>query len=176
MWWWAVVGERGLPAGRPALLTAPAVPPPHCCRLLQGSVYDVHGGGTNPLLLGADAPAWVYSTAPLALPDGRPVAPPTAGSAGHAMSLSDQQARRGAGWCGAQRAAGTRRGWRGQPPAASPAAVPPRDHAEPRCPALPPPSSLLYCQVLILKDFQGMPAEEVTVEFWMRSVGAQGSP
>lgn len=35
----------------------------------------------------------VYSTAPLAAPDGTPVAPPMPGSAGYAMFLSDQQAR-----------------------------------------------------------------------------------
>ena len=58
---------------------------------LQGHIRDTHGGGANPLLLGADAPAWVYSTAPLAMPDGKPVAGPTPGSAGHAMFLSDQQ-------------------------------------------------------------------------------------
>ena len=49
------------------------------------------GVGSNPLLLGADAPTWQYSTAPLAAPDGKPVAHPTPGSAGHAMHLSDKQ-------------------------------------------------------------------------------------
>lgn len=57
--------------------------------------------GRNNLLLGADAPTWAYSTAPLAGADGRPVAPPTPGAAGYALSLSDQQARRrgAAGGC-----------------------------------------------------------------------------
>lgn len=58
---------------------------------MQAQVRDAHGGGANPLLLGADAPAWVYSTAPLAQPDGKPVAQPMPGSAGYAMFLSDQQ-------------------------------------------------------------------------------------
>ncbi|PSC70155.1 concanavalin A-like lectin glucanase [Micractinium conductrix] len=57
----------------------------------QGRVRDVHNQGANPLQLGADAPDWVYSTAPLAAPDGTPVAPPMPGSAGYAMFLSDQQ-------------------------------------------------------------------------------------
>lgn len=61
------------------------------CQRPQARLRDVHGGGTNPLVLGADAPLWVYSTAPLATPDGSPVQPPTAGSGGYAMFLSDQQ-------------------------------------------------------------------------------------
>jgi len=51
----------------------------------------VHNNGANPLQLGADAPAWVYSTAPLAAADGSPVAPPAAGSGGYAIFLTDQQ-------------------------------------------------------------------------------------
>lgn len=31
-------------------------------------------------------------------------------------------------------------------------------------------------QVLILKDFKDMPADELTVEFWMRSTGERGMP
>ena len=58
---------------------------------MQGHVRDVHGGRQNDLKLGADAPVWVYSTAPLAEADGRPVEAPRAGTAGHAMSLNDQQ-------------------------------------------------------------------------------------
>ncbi|KAL4421057.1 hypothetical protein ABPG77_001352 [Micractinium sp. CCAP 211/92] len=57
----------------------------------RARLRDVHSGGVNPLMLGADAPLWVYSTAPLATPDGSPVQPPTAGSGGYAMFLSDQQ-------------------------------------------------------------------------------------
>lgn len=57
----------------------------------QGYVKDSFSPSANPLHLGADAPSWVYSTTPLAGADGRPVAPPTPGSAGHAMSLSDRQ-------------------------------------------------------------------------------------
>lgn len=62
-----------------------------CCRL-QGRV-DGSGpaGSANSLLLGADAPSWVYSTAPLATPDGKRMMPPWPGSAGYAMFLSDQQ-------------------------------------------------------------------------------------
>lgn len=71
---------------RPSILLALPPSQPN-----QGHIRDAHGGGANPLLLGADAPAWVYSTAPLATPDGKPVAGPTPGSAGHAMFLSDQQ-------------------------------------------------------------------------------------
>ena len=50
--------------------------------------FSVH---KNDLFSGADAPQWVYSTAPLSLPDGSPVALPTPGPAGHALYLSDQQ-------------------------------------------------------------------------------------
>ncbi|KAL4422517.1 hypothetical protein ABPG75_008714 [Micractinium tetrahymenae] len=57
----------------------------------KARLHDVHSSGANPLILGADAPLWVYSTAPLATPDGSPVQPPTAGSGGYAMFLSDQQ-------------------------------------------------------------------------------------
>lgn len=49
------------------------------------------GNDANPLYFGADAPGFEYSTAPLTLADGRPVALPMPGSAGHALSLSDQQ-------------------------------------------------------------------------------------
>ncbi len=78
-----------------AALTRPAAALPQ-----QGHIRDGHGGGANPLLLGADAPSWVYSTAPLAQPDGKPVAGPTPGSAGHAMFLSDQQVRHECMWPG----------------------------------------------------------------------------
>ena len=61
--------------------------PKHGISLVKDTVSP-HG---NDLYLGADAPAWVYSTAPLAQPSGAPVAAPTPGSAGHAMALSDQQ-------------------------------------------------------------------------------------
>lgn len=54
-------------------------------------VKDAASPYGNDLYLGADAPAWVYSTAPLAAKDGAPVAAPTPGAAGHAMFLSDQQ-------------------------------------------------------------------------------------
>ena len=57
---------------------------------LQGTVEDL-SGGFNHLMLGGDAPTWMYSTAPLATPEGKPVAPPTPGTAGHALLLSDQQ-------------------------------------------------------------------------------------
>ena len=59
-----------------------------------GVIKDSFGrenGVANDLYLSADAPQWVYSTAPLANPDGTPVAVPTPGSAGHAFRLSDQQ-------------------------------------------------------------------------------------
>lgn len=72
----------------PSLLRGP------CClpRLAQTRVKgDGPAGAANQLYLGADAPSWVYSTAPLAQPDGTPVAPPTPGAAGHAMFLTDQQ-------------------------------------------------------------------------------------
>ena len=42
---------------------------------MQGYVKDVFGNGTNDLSLGADAPAWVYSTAPLAYPGQPPGVP-----------------------------------------------------------------------------------------------------
>ena len=56
---------------------------------------DLSGGG-NHLMLGGDAPTWMYSTAPLATPEGKPVAHPTPGTAGHALLLSDQQVGVGA--------------------------------------------------------------------------------
>lgn len=56
-----------------------------------GLVKDTYSSQQNDLYLSADAPQWVYSTAPLALPDGTPVAAPTPGAAGHAFYLSDQQ-------------------------------------------------------------------------------------
>ena len=56
-----------------------------------GVIKDTFGKDKNDLYLGANAPQWIYSTAPLALQDGRPVAAPTPGSAGHAFRLSDQQ-------------------------------------------------------------------------------------
>jgi hypothetical protein len=56
-------------------------------------VEDAYSPHHNHLYLGADAPSWVYSTAPLAQPDGTPVQPPQPGSAGHALHLSDQQVR-----------------------------------------------------------------------------------
>lgn len=89
----------------------------------RAHIRDVHGQGANDLYLSADAPTWIYSTAPLALPDGKPVPPPTPGSAGHAMHLSDQQ-------------------------------------------------------VLIHKNFNDFPSDEVTVEFWMLSTDAcrKGTP
>ena len=58
---------------------------------MQGRIRDMHTPHKNDLVLGADAPAWVYSTAPLALPDGKPVERPTPGAAGHAMALHDKQ-------------------------------------------------------------------------------------
>ncbi len=77
----------------------------------------------NDLYLGADAPLWTYSTAPLALPTGAPVFLPTPGSAGHAFYLSDRQ-------------------------------------------------------VLISKNFQNFPSDQVTVEFWMLSTDTcrRGTP
>lgn len=57
----------------------------------DGSVKDTYSSLGNDLYLGANAPGWVYSTAPLADNTGKPLPPPTPGSAGHAMYLSDQQ-------------------------------------------------------------------------------------
>lgn len=119
----------------------------------QALVRDVHGGGRNPLLLGADAPSFEYSTAPLAGPEGRPVAPPAAGSAGHALFVSDQQV----GWAG---------GWIGGLPAADGAQCCCRRAPIPGRP-LPFPSP----QVLILKNFSAMPSEQLTLEFWMQTTG-----
>jgi len=56
-----------------------------------GIVTDTWSTFHNDLYLGADAPIWTYSTAPLALPTGAPVSLPIPGSAGHAFYLSDQQ-------------------------------------------------------------------------------------
>lgn len=64
----------------------------------QGHIRDEFGSRRNDLVLGADAPAWVYSTAPLARADGKPVAPPQPDSAGTAMRLSDQQVNVIMGW------------------------------------------------------------------------------
>lgn len=58
---------------------------------VQGVIHDVYGARKNDLELGADAPSWVYSTAPLADAGGRPLEGPRPGTAGHAMSLNDQQ-------------------------------------------------------------------------------------
>ena len=55
---------------------------------IEDQFADKH---TNNLYYGTDAPLWVYSTAPLAKPDGSPVARPAPGDAGHALRLNDQQ-------------------------------------------------------------------------------------
>jgi len=57
----------------------------------SGAVKDAFSTFKNDLYLGADSPQWVYSSAPLTLADGTPVAPPTPGAAGHALRLNDQQ-------------------------------------------------------------------------------------
>ena len=57
----------------------------------RGLIKDTYSTFQNDLYLSADAPQWLYSTAPLALPDGTPVGNPTPGAAGHAFYLSDQQ-------------------------------------------------------------------------------------
>lgn len=59
-----------------------------------GTVWNRLNPHNSDLYLGADAPAWVYSTAPLADNAGAPVAPPTPGEAGYALFLSDQQVGR----------------------------------------------------------------------------------
>lgn len=46
---------------------------------------------TNNLYFGSNYPLWVFSTAPLAHGDGKPLAPPEPGAAGHAMRLDDMQ-------------------------------------------------------------------------------------
>ncbi len=46
---------------------------------------------TNNLYFGSNYPLWVFSTAPLAHGDGKPLAPPEPGVAGHAMRLDDMQ-------------------------------------------------------------------------------------
>jgi hypothetical protein len=55
---------------------------------IEDQFADKH---TNNLYYGTDVPLWVYSTAPLAKPDGSPVARPAPGDAGHALRLNDQQ-------------------------------------------------------------------------------------
>ncbi|GBF95915.1 hypothetical protein Rsub_08038, partial [Raphidocelis subcapitata] len=47
--------------------------------------------GANHLSLRSNPPEWVYSYAPLTLPDGTPAPPPTPGRAGYAMRLHDNQ-------------------------------------------------------------------------------------
>eukprot|EP00854_Cymbomonas_tetramitiformis_P026191 gene26191-32091_t len=51
--------------------------------------FDV-SGNSHHLLFDSDSPIWKYSTAPLAV-NGLPVAGPTAGAAGYALSLNDRQ-------------------------------------------------------------------------------------
>ena len=53
---------------------------------------EARGGKDNKLELWGDAPRWEYSTAPLMAWDtGKPLAPPSAGSRGHALYLNDMQ-------------------------------------------------------------------------------------
>jgi hypothetical protein len=55
-------------------------------------VSEARGGVDNKLELWGDAPRWEYSTAPLMAWDtGKPLAGPSAGSRGHALSLNDMQ-------------------------------------------------------------------------------------
>lgn len=69
---------------------------------------------SNDLYFGANSPLWVYSDAPLADGDGKPLPPPTPGEAGHALRLGDMQ-------------------------------------------------------VLIHRNFESFPTDEMTIEFWMLS-------
>lgn len=84
-------GCSGLPWKQSSTLYLRMTAPPALPAVQQGHIRDEFGSRRNDLVLGADAPAWVYSTAPLAGADGKPVAPPQPGSAGTAMRLSDQQ-------------------------------------------------------------------------------------
>lgn len=56
------------------------------------TIKDAFSPLGNDLYLGADAPQWVYSSVPLALPNGAPVPGAVPGSAGFALTLNDQQA------------------------------------------------------------------------------------
>ncbi|KAG1674619.1 hypothetical protein FOA52_001868 [Chlamydomonas sp. UWO 241] len=56
----------------------------------EGTVAD-GSGLEQTLVLRSSAPQLVYSTAPLAMSDGRPVKPPTPGAGGYSLALSDRQ-------------------------------------------------------------------------------------
>ncbi|KIY95455.1 hypothetical protein MNEG_12507, partial [Monoraphidium neglectum] len=60
----------------------------------RGRRSEAPAPNQNHLQLRANPPEWVYSYAPLTLPDGTPGAPPAPGKAGYAMRLHDNQARR----------------------------------------------------------------------------------
>eukprot|EP00887_Chlorella_sp_A99_P000397 scaffold13.g397.t1 len=117
----------------------------------RAHIRDVHGQGANDLYLSADAPTWIYSTAPLALP-----APAT-----RCTCLTSRRAE------GAVRRLALR--------AASPLAI---LLAFPRHSCLRSKRPFPHPQVLIHKNFNDFPSDEVTVEFWMLSTDAcrKGTP
>ncbi|KAJ9505103.1 hypothetical protein QJQ45_027561 [Haematococcus lacustris] len=78
----------------PAARLPAAPPPPHrTSRLRQtaGRIALDSSGNNNHLALRSNPPLFVYSTAPLAFSDGRPVALPLPGAGGYSLALSDQQ-------------------------------------------------------------------------------------
>ncbi len=58
-----------------------------------GTLVVDRSTNANHLALRSNAPLYVYSTAPLALSDGRPVAQPTPGAGGYSLRLHDKQVR-----------------------------------------------------------------------------------
>jgi hypothetical protein len=59
---------------------------------MQVAVNQAAPGSGNDLTLGADAPLWAAAQVPLVDEMYIPLPPPRVGLAGHALSLSDQQA------------------------------------------------------------------------------------
>jgi hypothetical protein len=76
--------------------STPLPPPPPSSTTAAGGglLAQDASGNSNHLELRSDPPQFIYSTAPLTLPDGRPVKPPTPGAGGYSLALNDEQVGR----------------------------------------------------------------------------------
>ncbi len=111
-------------------------------------------GSGNHLALRSNPPLYVYSTAPLAFSDGRPVAPPLPGAGGYSLALNDKQVRLADALRPLTRS---------------------RRSSVPFLLSSPGPGACtrllgVQAQVALLTDFHDFPSSELTLEFWMWSV------